>query len=123
MHYSSGPCNSRAEKEHQDSLARRAIIERRRELVEIIALREERERASKRAQKKQQEAEIEQQRQAEEIRRIEELRRLQQQEQVRFEEAQKLADELRQIGVKLEAKVVSAHFSELLIVGPSQHDH
>jgi translation initiation factor 3 subunit A len=95
-----------AEKEHQDTLARRAIIERRRELVEIIALREERERASKRAQKKQQEAEIELQRQAEEIKRIEEARRLQQQEQVRLEEAQKLADELRQIGVKLEAKVV-----------------
>jgi translation initiation factor 3 subunit A len=95
-----------AEREHQDTLARRAIIERRRELVEIIALREEREQASKRAQKQQQEAEVEQRRQAEEIRKKEQARIQREKENIKFEEAKKLADELLSKGVKLEGKVL-----------------
>jgi translation initiation factor 3 subunit A len=94
------------EKEHQDTLARRAIIERRRELVEIIALREEREQASKRAQKQQQEAEIEQRRQAEELRKKEQARMLREKENIKLEEAKKLADELLAKGVKLDEKVI-----------------
>jgi translation initiation factor 3 subunit A len=94
------------EKEHQDTLARRAIIERRRELVEIIALREEREQASKRAQKQQQEAEIEQRRQAEELRKKEQARMLKEKENIKLEEAKKLADELLAKGVKLDEKVI-----------------
>ncbi len=93
------------EKEHQETLARRAIIERRRELVEIIALREEREQASKRAMKQQQEAEAEQRRQAEELRK-KELDRLQREkESIKQEEAKKLAEELLAKGVKLDEKV------------------
>jgi translation initiation factor 3 subunit A len=94
-----------AEKEHQDTLSRRAIIDRRRELVEIIALREEREQASKRAQKQQQEAEIEQRRQAEELRKKELARLQKEKENIKLEEAKKLADELVAKGVKLDEKV------------------
>jgi translation initiation factor 3 subunit A len=94
-----------AEKEHQDTLARRAIIERRRELVEILAMREEREQASKRAQKQQQEAEIEQRRQAEELRKKELARIQKEKENIKLEEAKKLAEELVAKGVKLDEKV------------------
>jgi translation initiation factor 3 subunit A len=93
------------EKEHQETLARRAIIERRRELVEIIAIREEREQASKRAQKQQQEAEVEQRRQAEEFRKKELARLQREKENIKLEEAKKLADELLAKGVKLDEKV------------------
>jgi translation initiation factor 3 subunit A len=93
------------EKEHQDTLARRAIIERRRELVEIIAMREEREQASKRAMKQQQEAEVEQRRQAEELRKKELARLQREKENIKLEEAKKLADELLAKGVKLDEKV------------------
>jgi translation initiation factor 3 subunit A len=96
---------SGTEKEHQDTLARRAIIERRRELVEIIALREEREQASKRAQRQQQEAEVEQRRQAEELQRKEFARQQREKEMIKLEEARKLAQELRSKGVKLDEKV------------------
>jgi translation initiation factor 3 subunit A len=93
------------EKEHQDTLARRAIIERRRELVEIITMREERELASKRAMKQQQEAEVEQRRQAEELRKKELARMQKEKENIKLEEAKKLADELLAKGVKLDEKV------------------
>lgn len=93
------------EKEHQETLARRAIIERRRELVEIIAMREKREQASKLAQKQQQEAEIEQRRQAEELRKLEQVRQQMEQESIRLEEIRKFAEELIAKGVKLEQKV------------------
>lgn len=94
------------EKEHQESLSRRAIIERRRELVEIIALREERELASKRAQRQQQEAEIEQRRQAEELRKKELARMQREKENIKMEETKKLAEELLSKGVKLDEKVI-----------------
>jgi translation initiation factor 3 subunit A len=94
-----------AEKEHQESLARRAIIERRRELVEIIALREERELASRRAQRQQQEAEIEQRRQAEELRKKELARMQREKENIKMEEARKFAEELVARGVKIDTKV------------------
>jgi len=97
------------EKEHQETLARRAIIERRRELVEIIAMREEREQASKRAQKQQQEAEIEQRRQAEELRKKEMARLQREKESIKLEETRKLAEELLAKGVKLEQKVKFCH--------------
>jgi translation initiation factor 3 subunit A len=97
------------EKEHQETLARRAIIERRRELVEIIAMREEREQASKRAQKQQQEAEIEQRRQAEELRKKELARLQKEKESIKLEETRKLAEELLAKGVKLERKVKPYH--------------
>lgn len=93
------------EKEHQDTLARRAIIERRRELVEIIALREEREQASKRAQKQQQEAELEQRRQADELRKKELARMQKEKDNIKLEEAKKLAEELLSKGVKIDEKV------------------
>jgi len=93
------------EKEHQDTLARRAIIERRRELLGIIAMREEREQASKRAQKQQQEAEVEQRRQAEELRKKELVRLQKEKESINLEEAQKLAAELAAKGVRFDDKV------------------
>jgi translation initiation factor 3 subunit A len=104
-----------AEKEHQDSLARRAIIERRRELVEIIALREERELASKRAQKQLQEAEIEQRRQAEELRKKDLARKEREKEIIKMEEAKKLAEELVAKGVKIDPKVNPFIFCDLLM--------
>jgi translation initiation factor 3 subunit A len=92
-------------REHQDTLARRAIIERRRELKEIITMREEREQASRRAQKQALEAEVEQRRQAEELRKKELLRKQKEKETIKYEEAKKLADELVAKGVKIDEKV------------------
>lgn len=91
--------------EHQETLSRRAIIERRRDLLEIIAIREEREQASRRAQRQQQEAEDEQRRQADELRKKEQARRLREQENIKLEEAKKLADELVAKGLKIDEKV------------------
>jgi len=96
-----------SEKEHQESLARRAIIERRRELVEIIALREERELASKRAQRQQQEAEMEARRLAEESRKKDLARKEREKENIKKEEVRKLTEELLAKGVKIDPKVVS----------------
>lgn len=92
--------------EHQDTLARRAIIERRRELVEIIALREEKEQASKRAQKQQLEADLELRRQADELKKKELARIKKEKESIKLEEAKKLYEELLAKGVKLEEKVL-----------------
>ena len=94
------------QKEHQETLSRRAIIERRRELAEVIALREEREQASRKAQRQQQEAEIEQRRQAEEFRKKELARIQREKENIKLEEARKLAVELAAKGVKLSEKVI-----------------
>ena len=101
------------EKEHQETLARRAIIERRRELMGILAMREEREQASKRAQKQQQEAELEQRRQQDELRKKELVRIQKEKENIKLEEARKLAEELLAKGVKINEKVCTCLRSRL----------
>jgi translation initiation factor 3 subunit A len=93
------------EKEHQETLARRAIIERRRELVELLAMRNEREQTSKRQQKQQMDAEAEQRRQAEELRKKEIARIQNEKENINLEERKKLAEELIAKGLKQEMEV------------------
>ncbi|BFZ64435.1 eukaryotic translation initiation factor 3 subunit A [Saitoella coloradoensis] len=87
-----------ADKEHQDTLARRAIIERRKELVETLQMRKEKEEASKRALKAQQEAEAEQKRLAEEAKKRELDRIRREQDKIREDEARKLAEDLKAKG-------------------------
>jgi translation initiation factor 3 subunit A len=111
------------EKEHQETLARRAIIERRRELVEIIAMREEREQASKRAQKQQQEAEVEQRRQAEELRKKELARLQREKENIKQEETQKLAAELEAKGVRIADMVQYSRLHLVDKIGSCKYGH
>ncbi|KAG4302801.1 hypothetical protein PCK1_000961 [Pneumocystis canis] len=82
----------------QFSLARRVIIEHRKELVENMLIYKEKEAATKRAQKLQQEQEAEQRRVAEEAKKREAERIKKETDAIRAEEARKLADELKAKG-------------------------
>jgi translation initiation factor 3 subunit A len=93
------------EEEHQQTLSRRAIIERRRELVEIITKRAEKEQSSKRQQKQLQDAEVEQRRQVEELKKKEIARIQSEKENINLEERKKLAEELITKGLKREMEV------------------
>ncbi|ORY00263.1 hypothetical protein K493DRAFT_278898 [Basidiobolus meristosporus CBS 931.73] len=83
------------EQEHKDTLARKAIIERRKEIVETLLIRKEKEEAREKAIRMQQEQEAEKLRIAEETkkREIERVRR--EHEAIQREEARKLAESLK----------------------------
>ena len=93
------------EKEHQETLSRRAIIERRRELMETLAKRAEKEQSSKRQQKQLMDAEAEHRRQVEELRKKEFARIQSEKENINLEERKKLAEELITKGLKREMEV------------------
>lgn len=86
------------EKEQKETLARRAIIEHRKEIAENMMICKEKEAATKRAQKLQQEQEAEQRRVAEEAKKREAERIKKEADAIRVEEARKLADELKAKG-------------------------
>ncbi|EMR08937.1 hypothetical protein PNEG_02718 [Pneumocystis murina B123] len=86
------------EKEQNETLARRALIEHRKEIVENMMICKEKEAATKRAQKLQQEQEAEQRRIAEEAKKREAERIKKEADAIRAEEARKLAGELKAKG-------------------------
>ncbi|CCJ30992.1 unnamed protein product, partial [Pneumocystis jirovecii] len=95
------------EKEQKDTLARRAIIEHRKEVAENMMIYKEKEAATKRAQKLQQEQEAEQRRVAEEAKKREAERIKKETDAIRAEEARKaiqleqLEKETRDLNEKL----------------------
>ncbi|KAL1918798.1 uncharacterized protein VTP21DRAFT_2820 [Calcarisporiella thermophila] len=90
------------EEEHRASLARKAIIERKKELMETLLIRKEKEEAREKALRMQQEAEAERQRLAEESKRRELERLRREREEIQRAEARKLAEQLKaKSGVEL----------------------
>eukprot|EP00158_Paraphelidium_tribonemae_P006905 Partr_v1_DN28028_c3_g1_i1_m57737 putative Component of the eukaryotic translation initiation factor 3 (eIF-3) complex, which is involved in protein synthesis and, together with other initiation factors, stimulates binding of mRNA and methionyl-tRNAi to the 40S ribosome (By similarity) len=85
------------EEERQIALARKFQIERRKEIIEAITLKKEREEAHERAVRAQQEAEAEKKRLEEESRRREIERLKRERETIEKEQAQKLAEQLKTI--------------------------
>lgn len=81
--------------EHKAVLARKAIIDRRKELAETLAVRKEKEEARERALRLQADQEAEQRRLAEEAKKRELERIKKEHETIRLEEAKKLAESLK----------------------------
>jgi len=84
------------EEEHQASLARKSIIERKKELIETIQLRKEKEEAREKALKAQQEAEQSKIKFAEERKRREMERIQRERDEIAREEAKKIAESLKE---------------------------
>lgn len=87
-----------AEDEHKAAIARKAILARRKELLEEMATRKEREEAAARAERARAAAEAEQKRIAEEAKKREQERINKELEAVRIEEAKKMAKSLQERG-------------------------
>ncbi|KAF6767028.1 Proteasome component (PCI) domain protein [Kalmanozyma brasiliensis GHG001] len=87
-----------AEDEHKAAIARKAILARRKELLEEMATRKEREEAAARTERARAAAEAEQKRIAEETKKREQDRINKELEAVRIEEAKKMAKSLQERG-------------------------
>ena len=87
-----------AEDEHKAAIARKAILARRKELLEEMATRKEREESAARAERARAAAEAEQKRIAEEAKKREQERITKELEAVRIEEAKKMAKSLQERG-------------------------
>ncbi len=87
-----------AEDEHKAAIARKAILARRKELLEEMATRKEREESAARAERARAAAEAEQKRIAEETKKREQDRINKELEAVRIEEAKKMAKSLQERG-------------------------
>lgn len=97
-----------AAKEHEAVLARRAIINRRRELVDELNVRREKEDALARAERARQLVDLEARRVAEESRLRDQERVRKDMEAVRLEEAKKIAEQLKERGnLKVDTEVGS----------------
>nr|CAG8435075.1 14005_t:CDS:10 [Entrophospora candida]CAG8510865.1 9028_t:CDS:10 [Entrophospora candida] len=83
------------EDEHNNALARKAIIERRRELLETLLMRQEKEEQRQRAIRQKQRDEELKQRQLEEAKKRESLRRKREYEAIQKEEVRKFAESLK----------------------------
>ncbi|CAG8725030.1 35791_t:CDS:2, partial [Racocetra persica] len=90
------------EEEHNNALARKAIIERRRELVETLLMRKEKEEQRERAIRQKQRDEELKQRQMEEAKKREQERKKREREAIQKEEARKLAETFKLQNLKLE---------------------
>ncbi|KAF0458974.1 Eukaryotic translation initiation factor 3 subunit A [Gigaspora margarita] len=90
------------EEEHNNALARKAIIERRRELVETLLMRKEKEEQRERAIRQKQRDEELKQRQMEEAKKRELERKKREREAIQKEETRKLAETLKLQNLKIE---------------------
>ncbi|CAG8443455.1 11457_t:CDS:2 [Ambispora leptoticha] len=90
------------EEEHNKALARKAIIERRKELAETLLMRKEKEEQRERALRQKQRAEEEAQRLLEEAKKRELERRKREHEAIQKEEARKLAESLKSKNLKVQ---------------------
>ncbi|CAG8452482.1 12541_t:CDS:2 [Ambispora gerdemannii] len=90
------------EEEHNKALARKAIIERRKELAETLLMRKEKEEQRERALRQKQRAEEEAQRRIEEAKKRELERRKREHEAIQREEAKKLAESLKSKNLKVQ---------------------
>jgi hypothetical protein len=93
------------EEEHKSALARKALIERKKEITETLIMRKEKEEARERALRAQQEAEAEKVRLAEESKRRELERIRREREEIERHQTQKLAEEMKKKNVKIEVEV------------------
>ncbi|SYW82642.1 probable eukaryotic translation initiation factor eIF-3 [Ustilago bromivora] len=87
-----------AQEEHKAAIARKAILARRKELIEEMATRKERQEAAARVERARAAAEAEQKRTAEEAKKREQDRINKELEAVRIEEAKKMAKSLQERG-------------------------
>lgn len=95
-----------AEEEHKAAVARKAILARRKELLEELAARRDKEEANAKAERLRLQQEAEQKRVAEETKRREQERIRKELEAVRVEEAKKMAQSLKEKGgLKLSEEV------------------
>lgn len=93
------------EEEHNNALARKAIIERRRELVETLLMRKEKEEQRERAIRQKQRDDELKQRQLEEAKKREQERKRRELEAIQREEARKLAESLKIKNLKVQPEV------------------
>ncbi|BFZ58275.1 eukaryotic translation initiation factor 3 subunit A [Savitreella phatthalungensis] len=91
-----------AEREHEETVARAQIIERRKELANTVRQKREQEEAAKRALQQQREVEAENKRQAEDARRRELDRIKREQDKIKADESKRLVEELKASGTNLE---------------------
>lgn len=107
------------EAEHKANLARRSLIEKKRDMMEEIQRREERERAQERAKKLEVEREMEKIRQAEEKAKREAVRREAEREEIRREQAAKREEDEQK---KKEAAARRADLEKTIAV-VKRYDH
>ncbi|RUS28724.1 hypothetical protein BC938DRAFT_481529 [Jimgerdemannia flammicorona] len=91
-----------AEEEHQGALARKVIIERKKELIETLIMRKEKIEAAEKARRAQQEAETERLRLAEEAKKREIDRIRKANEDIQRQEAEKLVEHLKKNKIALQ---------------------
>ncbi|CAG8603751.1 7774_t:CDS:2 [Paraglomus occultum] len=101
--------------EHNKALARKAIIERRKKLVETLLVRKEKEEQREKSLRQKQMEEDAQKRAIEEALKRERERRQRELEAIQKEEAKKLAESLRNKNLKVEAKDLETLDTEKLV--------